>query len=66
MKRTDAIFFTILFLFFAHALQSQTPSYYKKTNTFVENGDAYQCYVDESSSVTLYNKANKYIYEEYA
>ena len=66
MKTINVIFLTIFFLFFAHALQSQTPSYYKKTNTFVENGYVYQCDVAPSGMVTLYNKTNKYTYEKYA
>ena len=39
-------------------------NYYEKTQTFVENGYTYQCDVLHQQLVTLYNKENKWTYED--
>lgn len=44
-------------------LAAQT-NYYTHDKTFYEDGYTYQCDVDASQSVTLYNKNSKYIYIE--
>ena len=36
--------------------------FYTETKTFNENGYIYQCDVEESGTVTLYNKTSKWIY----
>lgn len=57
---------TVISLLCSTYLMAQT-NYYTATKTFNENTYTYQCDVDESKWVTLYNKNNKftYLYSKY-
>ena len=50
-------------LFCMESVLAQT-NYYTETKTFYENGYTYQCDVEESGTVTLYNKSSKWIYKQ--
>ena len=52
-------------MFTVQILLSQI-NYYPMTKTFYEDGYVYQCDLDESGRVTLYNKDNRFIYSKYA
>ena len=52
----------LLLLFTSFTIKAQT-HYYNETKTFYENGFAYQCDVDESALVVLYNKESKHTYD---
>ena len=54
------ILLLLLSSLFALNLTAQT-NYYTHDKTFYEDGYTYQCDVDASQSVTLYNKNSKYI-----
>ncbi len=49
----------ISLLFCANSIFAQT-NYYTSTKRFNENGYSYQCDVDQSKGVTLYNKNNQW------
>lgn len=53
------IFTLINLMFYAISVFGQT-NYYTTTKTFNENGYSYQCDVDQSKGVTLYNKNSKW------
>lgn len=59
MKRLTSL---IGILFNTMLAISQTTNFYETTKTFHENGYTYQCDVDPSGFVTLYNKNNKWTY----
>ena len=50
-------------LFCMVSVLAQT-NYYTETKTFYENGYTYQCDVEKSGFVTLYNKASKWVYKK--
>ena len=54
---------TLLSILFCTNILAQT-NYYTSTKTFTENGYTYQCDVSPSKMVTLYNKNNKFTYEQ--
>ena len=59
------LFLILVLLGFAFHLDAQeVKRYYNETRTFVEDGYTYQCDVPPSSMVTLYNKENKFTYED--
>ena len=61
--KPKTIFILIGLLHFTgFTIKAQT-HYYNETKTFYENSFAYQCDVDESARVTLYNKENKHTYD---
>lgn len=58
----ENIILTLISMLFciAHAI-AQT-NYYTSTKTFNENGFTYQCDVESSGTIRLYNKTNKWTY----
>ena len=50
-------------LFCMESVLAQT-NYYTETKTFHENGYTYQCDVEKSGFVTLYNKSSKWVYKQ--
>ena len=54
---------TLLSILVCTNILAQT-NYYTSTKTFHENGYTYQCDVSPSKMVTLYNKNNKFTYEQ--
>ena len=59
------VLITILTFLLYGTLTAQT-NYYTTTKTFYEDGYVYQCDLDESGRVTLYNKDNRFTYSKYA
>ena len=59
------VLITILMFPLYCTLTAQT-NYYTTTKTFYEDGYVYQCDLDESGRVTLYNKDNRFTYSKYA
>ena len=61
-KTIILLIFCVLFSFIGAKAQTY---YYNTTQTFNENGYAYQCDKASYGLVTLYNKANQYTYDSY-
>ena len=59
------VLITILTFLLYGTLTAQT-NYYTTTKTFYEDGYVYQCDLDESGMITLYNKDNRFTYTHYA
>ena len=59
------VLITILTFLLYGTLTAQT-NYYTTTKTFYEDGYVYQCDLDESGMITLYNKDNRFTYAHYA
>ena len=57
---------TIIVLLFAVRILLSQINYYPTTKTFYEDGYIYQCDLDESGMITLYNKDNCFTYAHYA
>jgi len=56
----------LIFIFLAYGSLSAQTNYYPSTKTFYEDGYVYQCEIDESGMITLYNKDNSFTYAHYA
>lgn len=56
---------TIILLFVVQYIMPQI-NYYPSTKTFYEDGYVYQCDLDESGMITLYNKDNRFTYAHYS
>ena len=65
MKTDYRLLVTIILLFVVQHIMSQI-NYYPSTKTFYEDGYVYQCDLDESGMLTLYNKDNRFTYARYA
>ena len=56
----------LIFIFLAYGSLPAQTNYYPTTKTFQEDGYVYQCDLDESGMITLYNKDNSFTYAHYA
>ena len=56
----------LIFIFLACGILPAQTNYYPTTKTFYEDGYVYQCDLDETGRVTLYNKDNRNSYTHYA
>ena len=65
MKTKYRLITTIVLVFTVQNLLPQI-NYYPTTKTFYEDGYVYQCDIDESGMITLYNKDNSFTYAHYA
>jgi len=65
MKTDYRLLVTIILLFVVQHMMPQI-NYYPSTKTFYEDGYVYQCDLDESGMLTLYNKDNRFTYARYA
>ena len=65
MKTDYRLLVTIILLFVVQYIMPQI-NYYPSTKTFYEDGYVYQCDLDETGRVTLYNKDNRNTYTRYA
>jgi len=65
MKTDYRLLVTIILLFVVQYTMPQI-NYYPSTKTFYEDGYVYQCDLDETGRVTLYNKDNRFTYARYA
>lgn len=65
MKTKSRLITTTVLLFTVQNLLPQI-NYYPSTKTFYEDGYVYQCDLDETGMITLYNKDNRFTYARYA